>query len=343
MEKCCPNCINDKKVEAVHFVDCSRGVCSYCEAEKVALISPEELRDAFEVIQGCYKLDDDGDLLLDCLRRDLDLFNGSILKSSEAEKLLTLIFDDHNISSDKYVPKLNDSDQVLQNWNDFKNELTHNNRYFPETTLIPDRLENLLGYLLLSSEEVRFPMYRARLQTHGDTISVYSMGAPPYQLASHGRANPAGIPYLYLASSKVTAISEIRPHPGQVVTVADFEISQAVNIIDLRNPKYSVSPFEISDEDQLSLLIRDIKFLEKLGEELAKPVVPEAVSYGYSHTQYLCEYVKKAGYDGVMYKSSAGNGNNLALFKPSLGHATTTESHIISGVKIQVDSLNNEK
>ncbi|WP_244510957.1 RES domain-containing protein [Mesorhizobium sp. LCM 4576] len=50
------------------------------------------------------------------------------------------------------------------------------------------------------------------------------MGAPPKRRSSHGRANPAGIPYLYLGSLPETAAAEIRPHTGEVACVADFTI-----------------------------------------------------------------------------------------------------------------------
>lgn len=68
------------------------------------------------------------------------------------------------------------------------------------------------------------------------------MGAPPSRYANHGRANPTGIPYLYLGSMPDTAISEIRPHTGEIATVAEFEIPAVLIIVDLREPRKHVSP-----------------------------------------------------------------------------------------------------
>jgi hypothetical protein len=58
-----------------------------------------------------------------------------------------------------------------------------------------------------------------------------------------GRANPAGIPYLYLGSTQGTAISEIRPNTGELAYVADFTTPPDLNLVDLRSPRKMVSPF----------------------------------------------------------------------------------------------------
>lgn len=141
-------------------------------------------------------------------------------------------------------------------------------------------------------------------------------GAPPKRVTSHGRANPPGIPYLYLGSSEETAVSEVRPHPGETICVADFTLQEGLRMIDLRDPKSLISPFFFGDEDQIGLMRTDIPFLERLGEELTRPVLPQGAAIDYVPSQYLCEFIKKAGYDGVIYRSSVSTGMNLALFDP---------------------------
>ena len=61
----------------------------------------------------------------------------------------------------------------------------------------------------------------------------------------------------------------------------------------------------------------DLPFLERLGDELTRPVVPQAAAVDYTPSQYLCEFIKKCGYDGVIYRSSVSDGINLALFNPT--------------------------
>lgn len=141
--------------------------------------------------------------------------------------------------------------------------------------------------------------------------------APPIGKSSHGRANPAGIPYLYLASDQNTAVSEVRPHTGEVACVAAFEVADALEIVDLRNPRGTASPFLLEDEQQVGLLRRSMDFLALLGEELTRPVLPSAAHIDYLPSQYLCEFVKHCNFDGVLYRSSVGTGFNLALFDPA--------------------------
>src|SRR3546814_1719092 len=92
------------------------------------------------------------------------------------------------------------------------------------------------------------------------------MGAPPKSRSSHGRANPAGSPYLYLGSLPETAAAEIRPHTGEVACVADFTIPE-IKAVDLRNPRKLVSPFILSEASAIGQLPADLPFLERLGDE----------------------------------------------------------------------------
>ncbi len=89
------------------------------------------------------------------------------------------------------------------------------------------------------------------------------MGAPSKRIASHGRANPAGIPYLYLGSKPVTAISEVRPYTGEKACVADFTTPADLKLIDLRNPRSMVSPFLLADAADIGKMRNDLPFLER--------------------------------------------------------------------------------
>ena len=46
-------------------------------------------------------------------------------------------------------------------------------------------------------------------------------------------------------------------------------------------------------------------------------MLPQGAAIDYVPSQYLCEFIKKCGYDGVVYRSSVSDGINLALFDPS--------------------------
>ncbi len=63
-------------------------------------------------------------------------------------------------------------------------------------------------------------------------------------------------------------------------------------------------------------MLADILFLERLGYELTRPVLPKSAALDYIPSQYICEFIKKTGFHGVLYSCSVSEGINLALFEP---------------------------
>ena len=55
---------------------------------------------------------------------------------------------------------------------------------------------------------------------------------PPLELAREGRANPRGIPVLYLSTRGKTAMSEVRPWLGSLVSCAHFTTTRDLKIVD---------------------------------------------------------------------------------------------------------------
>lgn len=96
------------------------------------------------------------------------------------------------------------------------------------------------------------------------------MRKPLEKKATNGRANPIGIPYLYVASTIETAISETRGHKGEIVTVAEFQMKCYLDLADLRDPKNTISPFEFSDE--LEYIYKYMPYLTLLGNELCERI-----------------------------------------------------------------------
>lgn len=226
----------------------------------------------------------------------------------------------------------------LDGWNTLRDELMHTNRFFPDTAFDADRLRDLLSNLIMDDDEIPKLWYRARVQKDGNAYRSSEMGAPPKRVATHGRANPAGIPYLYLSSVQNTACAEVRPHPGEMISVARVKVVPSnLSLVDLRSPKLSVSPFTAAeDEDALALLRSDLVFLERLGEELKTPVLPTAAAIAYIPSQYLCEFIKKAGYDGVVYGSSVSKGMNLALIFPEKASIGKVYQFEVTSVEVEI-------
>ena len=295
VRKCCASCIGDKQLKKrlIPFLSKSQGTCSYCLSENEPLVEPSLLRDYFELTINAYSRSDTGETLLELLKKDWGIFQHPVMDLAHSNELLADILDDGDIVRELFVPSDNSYSNKLNLWEMLRSELMYENRFFLKSDIDEERLVNLLTLLILEPDEIPGPWYRARIQQGDTPYRIDKMGAPPKRKASHGRANPAGIPYLYLASNVNTAISEIRPHTGEIACVADFTISHDLSIIDLRNARETVSPFILEDANEVALLRGDIGFLQHLGDELTRPVLPHAAAIDYIPTQYLCEFIKK--------------------------------------------------
>ena len=62
----------------------------------------------------------------------------------------------------------------------------------------------------------------------------------------------------------------------------------------------------------------------------------------YVPTQIIAEFIKSLGYDGIAYKSSLGNGDNIVLF--DLDMATIKENNIykVKKVEFSFESVENQ-
>lgn len=332
---CCGNCFSDRFISdhIDNNANKKRGKCGFCEKIDVNLIEPVELSDVFQQVIDIYTINENGTQLVDLLKKDWHLFEG--LNNEKSTILLCKIFPDTDFNTIKYSPKIDIDPSRIEQWNKFSDELIHKNRFFPAS--IPDRnhLENLFSNILLKDDDYSKELYRARISIGPKPFPIDQMGKPPESKVSEGRANPVGIPYLYTATDPKTAIAEIRPHKGESVSVARFIVKNNLKLADLRNPRKTISPFSLS-EDGLSQLYSDMEYLCSLGEELSKPVVPRHARLEYLPSQYLCELIKNNGFDGVVYKSSVGSGDNYAIFDDEKLNGIGVEQYEVSETRIEI-------
>lgn len=342
--KCCAQCFGDLYLEQQVFSDTSlsTGKCAYCEAEDQRLIEPPALADHLESIIGIYEESGDGELLVQRLREDWAMFESPGMDTAHAKELLADILNDGEIVRKSFAPLDSAKSDTMKRWGDLREELKHQNRFFPKSELNRERIRKLLPYLRLEVGIVATAWYRARIQPGDVPFSLDEMGPPPEHLATHGRANPVGIPYLYLASDRETAVSEVRPHTGELASVAEFNLVQKLEIVDLRWPRRTISPFLLAS-DEVPLNIGDIGFLEQLGEELTRPVRPQSAAFDYIPTQYLCEFIKACEFQGVMYRSSVGEGVNLALFEPDLAKTVGVTCAEVAQVRVTLADSNGDE
>lgn len=142
-------------------------------------------------------------------------------------------------------------------------------------------------------------------------------------LATHardGRASPAGIPVLYLASSEKTAISEVRPWVGAKVSIAQCKVKRDLRALDLtvRHGEWSWGHFtdvDIMNEKLMPADKKDISVWTDIDNAFSTPITQSESSTDYVPTQILTELFKNIGYDAIIYRSGfVSKGYNIATF-----------------------------
>ncbi len=335
---CCPECFDDHALRDQLFpaLDPHRGTCSFCGTAETSLVEPSKLANYFELLSNVYEPSAEGKSLVEWMKDDWHLFSHHRMDIAHAKELLGEILDDGDVVRRTFAPSASYISEGPAQWDKLRDEMMYGNRWFLDVAIDLDRLRQLLDMLLARGLPNRW--YRARIRTDDEIFQIEQMGAPPRRRSSHGRANPAGIPYLYLSSVPDTAVAEIRPHTGEVACVADFSVPE-IKAADLRNPRKLVSPFILTDASEIGQLRADLPFLERLGEELTRPIQPAGAAIDYIPSQYLCEFIKKSGFDGVVYRSSVSDGINLALFNPEQAVGGEVGLYSVTKVSVQVAAL----
>lgn len=155
-------------------------------------------------------------------------------------------------------------------------------------------------------------LFRARIADENG-IKMEEMGAPPARQAIAGRANSAGISCLYLANDIITTFHEIRARDLDYISVASFKNNKELKIVDLSNLD-NISPFSLESFDYEWFAI-NISILKKISMEIAKPLRRQDSELDYLPAQYISDFVKSLGFDGICYKSTLNeNGLNYAFF-----------------------------
>lgn len=138
-------------------------------------------------------------------------------------------------------------------------------------------------------------------------FSGKDIGAPPVAKVGAGRLNRAQVSILYLASEAETAVAELRPHPGELVSTGRFRLKQDLLIANLAD--HDIRSY-LSDE-----LLEVFRGILSVAAVMNVPVQAEN-RHLYAATQLLSDAVRLEGFDGVSFQSSVGNGDNLVCFNP---------------------------
>lgn len=243
------------------------------------------------------------------------------------------------------------------------NSLKYNNRFFAD-----ERFNKLICYCLFDkytgiesnssyqSQQCLMPIldlsfFRARKYTESDAKERFinrektgvfqgydkeGSGAPPQNVCvGEGRVNPENIRYLYIATDIETAALEIAPKAGEYISIATLKLRESVHLFDVSK---DFSILEAKTQEQTNWIQ---KFYSELNTIFQKPYIETG---DYYLCQYICEYVKLNGMDGVLYNSSKNpqpsgsglKGKNITIFNPDKCEVVSSSLHYIIDVKLNM-------
>ncbi len=127
--------------------------------------------------------------------------------------------------------------------------------------------------------------------------------------AREGRANSKGIPHLYVSTHRETALAEVRPWLGSLISVGQFKVLRELRIVNCtEDTPRRVYFFEIPPEKW------DVTVWADIDRAFSRPVLPSDDTCEYAPTQIISDLFKAHKLDGVAYRSSLGKGHNLVFF-----------------------------
>lgn len=118
---------------------------------------------------------------------------------------------------------------------------------------------------------------------------------PPVENTKEGRNSKKGEAVLYLAYDEVTACMEARPKIKQLVSVAQFELQENIEIIDFSKLQYNQSLDKYDESYDVDVRY----FLGRVFALFTYPVYDE----NYIATQKIVDHFRTQGFQGIAYRS----------------------------------------
>jgi len=356
---CCNNCFADAEITAIINANKQIGTCDFCGSMNVhvyELGKDQTIAELFDGLLDIYTptsdLPDDfprgqTDLIKNILCYNWHIFN---LKPDCIYRLITAIcserykeqpdlFDSpvgiHQSQDNNYL----EDNSILKNycWEDFVEGIKHKNRFHSDYV----NTDILFVFLrcAVKSHKVGEVLYRSRICPDKNGYLRKEMGPPPDRKATSGRVNPTGISILYLSNSRDTTLYEIRAGVYDYVTVGCFRLNRDIEVINLADID-KISPFIGIDYGfDFTQYAMNIEHLKMIAQEIAKPLRNDNV-LDYLPTQYISDYIRSKGYDGIEYISTmCKNGTNLAIFDQSLFKCTSTTVYDVKSISYSYDQL----
>lgn len=335
MQFVCNACIADKELKGFILSQNKTGECDCCNSENIELIAVVELLDFFKNLFDSFQSKPGGKRLISIIQDNWDFFS----KPEYGQKIINFTLSKLNSSFKDSDTEVDFNDEILENinyWFVLKEQLKWDKRYFTNIQYLTDDL-GWDGFfeskVLIKKDDVFF---RARLhQSSNETIyKNEEMYCPTKEISMAGRANPIGIPYLYLCDNDETILYEIRASYLDEVSVAEFSI---------KNEPYkeiTISDFTetptLYDTD-VNKRIKSTLLKQLISKDLSQPMRRYDSELDYIPTQFICEFIKVfTNVQGIKFKSSLHNtGNNIVIFNQDIMECRSVTKVQVSDVAIK--------
>src|SRR5690554_387875 len=243
------------------------------------------------------------------------------------------------MSSDDLVEYTSEVVDNYNHWEMVKEELKWTKRFFINTEYLED-----LGwdgffntqYELTPSDK----LYRARVHHTSDqpAIDNTNMLSPLRQNTLGGRANPIGIPYLYLSDNEETVLYEVRASYLDELSIGTFQLKpdfESLRIVDFTEDTSLFQPRMVRETIKARLL-RD-----RISIDLSKPMRRYDSEIEYIPTQFICEFIKVyTGAGGIRFRSSLHpEGNNIVLFEDNKVDCVSVKRIKITSLRLRAVEL----
>ena len=331
--KVCSSCFSDKELKGFILTSSEIGDCTVCNELSKKLLDISELYDFFQELIGNFKLVESGLPLSSKIQSDWNFF----CSNEVANKILSFVIPQIHTEITSPENLVEYSDDILANfghWETLKDELKWKNRFIVDIKQL-----EVLGWDGFFNTQFKLKnsmkLFRARIH-HASGSKKYKrkeMGCPPKDKTTGGRANPMGIPYLYLSEDKDTTFYEVRASYLDELSVGVFQLqkeSPSVEIVDFTENTPLYQPEYVKEAIQGKLL-RD-----RISKDLSKPMRRYDSELEYIPTQFICEYIKTfTGAKGIRFRSSLHKqGNNIVFFEPELMECKTVKKVKIRNVNL---------
>lgn len=333
----CKDCFADEELRsefnsAIGKVCVRGGECAICHKIADVLLDSSLFEDFFDALLRLFSPSSESNMtVVEIIQKDWCFFRDNEIATRFLSNLMQNNSYGYTITTKvDYTSTIRERIAV---WDELKHSIKENTRFFTD-------MEDFSRYdYLTPTNDVLTKgriLYRSRVTPNGKTrLKPHEMGCPPFELATAGRANPVGIPYLYLCESAKTTYYEVRAVYLDNLSVGVFRVLRDLKIVDFA---YKVNLWVAYNEGDISLdeTIIKKKIVEAISADMSKPRRRYDSEIEYVPTQLICEYCKVSlDADGICFESSLHNGGlNYVLFDSSLVKCTKVEKHEISKVDI---------